>query len=333
LLVSELACRFRSVRALTLGMVVIFASASLMLLVWDYASLLVFIIGMRIGAAVYHPIGLALVAKRFEGKGIDMAMGIQSSAGDMGVLLAFITTGALGALFDWRSSFALWGAICLGVAGLGIALMSGLKKSDSADACPKDNSMGWREAVRRIGILLVPLTIGGAGYNIIITYAPLMLRALYGLAIEQYALIIALWVGTGAAFTLIFGRITGRGGRGAAIIVSYVLVMAAGLIVWLQPPLEVVILAMAVYGAGLFMTYPALFAYVTEMTGGKRSEKAFGIVFTAQLAGGSAFAYVCGVAADMYGIRAPFLVLSAIALAALFVTAYYLARLRPRPSR
>jgi MFS family permease len=86
---------------------------------------------------------------------------------------------------------------------------------------------------------------------------------------------------------------------------------------------------MFLYGAGLFMTYPALFAYIVEMTGGQRSERAFGIVFTAQLAGGFVFSFLCGVLADAFGIKTPFVVLSVIAGVALAVTGHYLAGHRP----
>ncbi|MFH0815615.1 MAG: MFS transporter [Methanobacteriota archaeon] len=332
LMVSQFAHRFRAVRSLTIGMATMFMFAVMLVFVWSYASLLVFVIGMRIGAAVYHPIGLALVASRFGNGKIDMAMGIQSSLGDMGVFLAFITTGALGAIFDWQSSFALWGAICLAAAIVGIALKMGTDEDSQIGRTVAHNDLSWREALKRIGILIVPLTVGGAGYNIIINYAPLMLQDLYGLEIGQYALAIALWVGTGAAFTLIFGRITSRVGRGKAIMASYVLVLVSGLLVWAVDSLWMAVLAMFLYGVGLFMTYPALFAYITEMTGGKRSERAFGIVFTAQLTGGFVFSFICGVLSDMYDIKTPFVVLSAIAAVALAVTAYYLATVKATPA-
>ena len=331
LLVSQFAHRFRAVRSLTIGMVTIFLFAVMLVFTWNFASLFVFVIGMRVGAAVYHPLGLALVAHRFSSGNIDMAMGIQSSLGDMGVFLAFVTTGALGTIFDWQSSFALWGAICLSAAFVGIALNIGAEEDSALGRLVGHNDLSWREAARRIGILIVPLTVGGAGYNIIINYAPLMLQRLYGLDIVHYALVMAMWVGTGAVFTLIFGRLTSKVGRGKAIIASYVLVLASGLLVWAIDSLWVAVFAMFLYGVGLFMTYPALFAYITEMTGGKRSERAFGIVFTAQLSGGFVFSFLCGALADVYDIKTPFIVLSAIAAVALVVTAYYLARRESAP--
>ena len=332
ILVSELANRFRAVRVLTLGMTTMLLFSAMMVFVWNYASLLVFVIGMRIGAAAYHPLGLALVAKRFGNGDIDMAMGVQSSSGDLGVLLAFLTTGALGVIFDWQSSFALWGGICLAAAVVGISFKIGTDESSPCEILVRDAELSWSDAFHRIGILIIPLTVGGAGYNILVNYAPLMLQAIYNLEIGQYALIIALWVGTGATFTLIFGRISTKFGRGRAIILSYILVLLSGLLILFTTNLAITILAMFLYGVGLFMTYPALFAYVTESTGGKRSERAFGIVFTCQLSGGFVASYLSGVLSDAYNIRMPFLLLSIIAAIALCVTSYYLVKLRSRPS-
>jgi len=330
LVVSQFAHRFSAVKVLTLGMAVLALFSVMMAFVSDYASLLVFVIGMRLGAAAYHPLGLALVAHRFGGERIDMAMGVQSSAGDIGVFAAFVTTGLLGALLGWQSAFVLWGAICIAAAltGLGLGVSSEERPHAGLDSEPS-----WSWAFERVAPLIVPLTVGGAGYNIIVNYAPLMFGDAYGLGIGEYTAIIAMWVGVGATFTLVFGKISTRFGRGRAIVTSYLLIIAAGLLVWFLTPLWVAVVAMFMLGAGLFMTYPALFAYVTERAGGKRSEKAFGIVFTAQLTGGFVLSYVCGVVADIYGIKTPLLILAIIALVALCFASYYIARLRPRPSR
>ncbi|MBI5001399.1 MAG: MFS transporter [Euryarchaeota archaeon] len=329
LAVCQFAHRFSAAKALTLGMAVLALFSVMMAFVTSYASLLVFVIGMRLGAAAYHPLGVALVAHRFSGERIDMAMGVQSSAGDIGVFMAFVTTGLLGALLGWQSAFVLWGAICLAAAltGLGLGIASEERPRVGLGSEPS-----WSWTFRRVAPLIVPLTIGGAGYNIIVNYAPLMFGDAYGLGIGEYTAIIAMWVGVGAVFTLVFGRISTRFGRGRAIVTSYLLIIAAGFLVWFLTPLWAAVVAMLMLGAGLFMTYPALFSYVTELTGGKRSEKAFGIVFTAQLTGGFILSYVCGVVSDIYGIKTPFLILGIIALAALCFASYYLARLRPRPS-
>lgn len=333
LFVSEFAHRLRADRALVTGMVIMFVFSTMMILTRDYASLLVFVIGMRIGAAAYHPLALAIVARRFREKSIDMAMGVQSSAGDIGVFMAFLTTGLLGAWLGWKSSFLLWGAVCLTAAMVGIFLNTGKEKAFSTEVIEKRNEPSWSEAFRYIGILIIPLTVGGAGYNIIVNYAPLMFRDFYNLQIEAYTPIIALWVGTGAIFTIVFGKISTRFGRGRIILISYILILASGFMIWMFEYLWTAVLAMFLYGVGLFMTYPALFSYVTENAGEKRSERAFGIVFTAQLTGGFIFSFICGAIADAYSIKTPFVILSMIALLALIVTSIYLSKKQEKNNR
>ena len=57
---------------------------------------------------------------------------------------------------------------------------------------------------------------------------------------------------------------------------------------------------MVVYGGLLFLTYPALFAMVSEATDDDERGTAFGMVFAFQLGGASALVYVCGLIADAY---------------------------------
>ena len=58
---------------------------------------------------------------------------------------------------------------------------------------------------------------------------------------------------------------------------------------------------LVVYGAFMFLTYPALFAIVSETTNIEERGTAFGVVFAAQLGGAAAMTYVCGVVADFFG--------------------------------
>ena len=54
----------------------------------------------------------------------------------------------------------------------------------------------------------------------------------------------------------------------------------------------------AKYGAFLFVTYPALFSIINEVTNESERGTAFGILFGLQLGGGAFVVYVCGIVAD-----------------------------------
>ena len=58
-------------------------------------------------AAIYHPIGLALVVE--EAGKVGRALGVNGVWGNLGVALAALTTGAIADLWGWRMAFVLPG--------------------------------------------------------------------------------------------------------------------------------------------------------------------------------------------------------------------------------
>jgi len=71
---------------------------------------------MGIFAAIYHPVGIALVVQHSEKAG--RALGVNGVFGNLGVALAGMTTGALTDMVSWRAAFLLPGcvAVATGVA-------------------------------------------------------------------------------------------------------------------------------------------------------------------------------------------------------------------------
>ena len=62
-------------------------------------------------AAIYHPVGIAMITKR-PGK-VGLRLGINGVWGNMGVALAPVLTGVLIAFADWRLAFVVPSIICL----------------------------------------------------------------------------------------------------------------------------------------------------------------------------------------------------------------------------
>jgi MFS family permease len=85
-----------------------------------------------------------------------------------------------------------------------------------------------------------------------------------------------------------------------------------------------VLLVVIVFGSVLFLTYPALFAMVTEATEEDERGTAFGILFGFQLGGGAIVVYLCGVLSDLTGNPAvSFLVAFALAASSLITVVYW----------
>jgi len=67
-------------------------------------------------AAIYHPIGLALVVE--DASRIGRALAINGVWGNMGVALAALTTGAIADLYGWRMAFMLPGIVAIAIGAL-----------------------------------------------------------------------------------------------------------------------------------------------------------------------------------------------------------------------
>lgn len=76
-------------------------------------------------AAIYHPIGLALVVE--DATRVGRALAINGVWGNMGVALAALTTGAIADLYGWRMAFVIPGIIAIGIGVCyGLHLLSGV---------------------------------------------------------------------------------------------------------------------------------------------------------------------------------------------------------------
>ena len=80
-------------------------------------------------AAIYHPVGLAMVVEGLEKTGVPLA--INGVFGNMGVACAALITGLLVDSLDWRAAFAVPGSVSI-VIGIGYLLFLQVKTSASA---------------------------------------------------------------------------------------------------------------------------------------------------------------------------------------------------------
>ncbi len=77
-------------------------------------------------AAIYHPIGLALVVE--DAGRVGRALAINGVWGNMGVALAALTTGAIAELYGWRMAFILPGIVAISIGVLyGLHLLKGVQ--------------------------------------------------------------------------------------------------------------------------------------------------------------------------------------------------------------
>ena len=118
---------------------------------------------LGLGAAIYHPVGMALVVRHARNRG--RAMGVLGLSGGAGVAAAAVVAGTLSDLLSWRAAFFIPGGVSIAVGAVLWALM-GLgwvrdRDSDVAHMAP----VARTAMVRAFIVLTVTMACGGLIYH------------------------------------------------------------------------------------------------------------------------------------------------------------------------
>ncbi len=285
----------------------------------DFGAFLAFVALSRVGAAAYHPVGIPFIGREFSGPDLDRAMGFQSSFGDAGVILGMATSGVLAvALNNWRAAFLLWGAMNLAAVAAGAIILRGRRPAAPARS---DRTVDYREVLRDVRVWALPLAIGGASFTIVTTYGTVLLTsARFGLPMraDLAAVLVAVWIAVGSVAAFWFGRISRRFGRYRVLLAAYAGIALTGLVAVIAPGgagLALTLVCLWTIGALLFVTYPALFSYISERSHARSQGTAFGVIFGFQILGGAGLGWAAGWLAETMGGDAgvPFLVMATAA--------------------
>ena len=115
-------------------------------------------------AAIYHPVGLAMVVQGLERTGVPLA--INGIYGNMGVASAALLTGLLVDASDWRSAFIVPGAVSIALGVLYLLFVwtgRGENVSDSAPGAKaaRPAALPKQTLYRIFGIILFTTAVGG----------------------------------------------------------------------------------------------------------------------------------------------------------------------------
>jgi MFS family permease len=115
-------------------------------------------------AAIYHPVGLALVVE--EASRVGRALAVNGVWGNMGVAAAALTTGAIAEVYGWRMAFIIPGIVSVGVGLMyGVHLLKGTGV-DASGAKKKTAAAVPISVQQRVFLFLIiaPL-VGGLIFN------------------------------------------------------------------------------------------------------------------------------------------------------------------------
>ncbi len=316
-------------RFLPIGILIVGVASLLVALATSFWALLLFVSILRLGASFYHPVGMSWIGRVYPPEQIDRSMGFQSGFGDLGEVLGTATGAFFGVAVGWYWAFVIWGIANLAAVAAGLLLVRG-HPSPPVTQAPTPLRDVWR-SLGDVKLWLLPLAAGSVGYNVIALFGPLLLHKVYLVDAGVAGFVIAIWLGVGTVVAWSFGITSRLFGRYRLTLFAYLAVAAACLSSALLTNPWAIAAVTCTVGAGLFLTYPALFAFASGASHRRLQGAAFGFVFFFQLLGGAVGSFVAGVLSDLNASNpvvqytAPFWFAAVVSLA----TAVYLVALRP----
>ncbi len=284
-----------------------------------FFTLVFFVFLHRFAAGFFHPIGIAWISKVFKKDKLDWAMGMQSAFGDFGAFIAILTTPIIVELKNWTYPFYIWTIISIFCLFVFIYLTRNLIDVNNKSLDVKNEKKHYRvllkddfNEIKKTTLFLPGYIISGLAWSVIINYLPLLLVERTDLSLSYIGVMIAVWVGIGVIVCLFYGKITNRFGRKNVIIISYIAIGLMGIFLSIFTNVLILLAVIILLGIATFLSYPALFSFVSEITNENVEGKMFGYIFTVQLAGGTIILFLSGVTSDLWGIWTPFTILGVL---------------------
>ncbi len=286
-------------------------------------------ISMCVWTGLYHPVANALISKAFSG-GTGEAMGIHGAGGTVGVVFTPLLSLAIGLVYGWRMSFAVFGISAVITAML-------LWRSHFQHA-PFKSKVRLLEIFRIRGLwLLIVFNFAiGLYMKSVELFLPTYL-ALGPLNFMDNELAI-FWAGALTTLMLLIGAfgqwLGGRqadvmGSRKVLIITSSVVLMGFLFLILTPPSLWFVAVAafVAFYGLAFYGHQPAFNALAGFMTPQDRRGMVYGVLFFVGFGMGSISQAITGYISDRMGITISFYTLAIFAAAA-FILSLFISDIR-----
>jgi MFS family permease len=290
---------------------------------WSFFTLLMFYLVMRTFASFYHSVGVATVSMSHPDKALDFAMGVQSGSGNIGLFLAFMATGFIAQSFGWRTPLLAL-AVILFVLGA-ISFLAVKKTLIMNHEVQPTNSPSWKQAINETSVYFPGFFFGGACWGTTVFYAPSLFHHKFNVSLGKTGLYLALWIAIGAVMPYLLGYLSQKIGRRKIILFGFLgSTIFLGLL-GLSPVKELALVSLVLFGAFLFIIYPALQSVVGSRVSAGIQTQAFSIVANVQMFAGAIVSLMAGFLSDAMGINSPFIF---VAIMGMFTTAYFVPRKR-----
>lgn len=249
---------------------------------------------MGIGGSFYHPIGYAYTSRIVRGGKAGIALGIQSSSGDVGILAAYLMAGPMALAWGWRLPFLFWGALSMGAFVASFSLFRG-ERTDHGPEGAVASALFSKDII----IVMVLFAILGAVHRILSTFLPTMFF-LGGLEITLADSATALYIGIGIAGGVIGGKLTDSHGPRRTALAFYAITAAALLALYQSHWLFLDVGLIAVMGISVLGIYPPLYYIMRGAAGGRLVGTAYGLLLSLGMVSGIAGVTVGGYLMDYF---------------------------------
>jgi MFS family permease len=274
----------------------------------------------RIFVSFYHTLGVAWVARTHPHQGIDFAMGVQSGSGNLGVVLAFISAGALAQHYSWQTSLRSWAVVCFGLGAVSFWLVR--RMSFERDIAHRMDLASWLETIRRIRHVIIGFLFAGACWGMTVYFAPSLLHHKFDIPMGRTGFFLALWIGIGTLMTYLFGPLSRRFGRHRIYRISFSGAVLALFVIGAAGNAWLAVFGLCIFGMFLFLIYPALQSFVGNAVPAQNQSQAFSFAANLSMASGALISLLAGFVSDRFGISSPFLVLGGLGLAGLVASIF-----------
>jgi MFS family permease len=279
---------------------------------------------LGIGASLYHPCGYAhmsLVSDDTRGR----YMGIQGLGGDLGMAISYLSSSLLGAIYGWRMTFIIWGAM-----GLIMAAIDFLVAEDIACPVPEGGHANPEETLRRMfgtverSTLIITfgiVVLSGMLWTGVATFIMAFIEEQKGISFVIAGGLSTLKYTVGAFAMIIGGELSDRIGRKKLLLFGYA-GFALSLIGFILSPsrLPILILLVVVLGFTFFITQSPMNALLGDVARKDTVGVTYGVNFTLKYGIGFFTPAIAGYLALNYGFTSVFYFFAALSALAFGIT-------------